>query len=336
MKKSSKKRGNISIFVPHAGCPHTCSFCNQRTITGSGKIPTGNDTAEIVKKALEEYENPEETEIAFFGGSFTAIDRKYMLELLTCVQPFIGKNKFHGIRISTRPDCIDREILDILKKYNVTSIELGAQSMSEKVLLANERGHTAKQVENACGLIREYGCFELGLQMMVGLYKSSEEDEIFTFRKICELAPDTLRIYPVAILEGTKLGELYKSGEYKTMEFDRVVDLCCDFLTEAEKRGIKVIKLGLHSSEDVEKNLLGGFYHPAFREICQSVIYRRQLEEKIKEAGNPSEVEFVVAEKNLSKALGQKKSNIRYFKEQGIDVKITACKNFEKDFEMKI
>lgn len=318
---------NISIFVPHVGCPHTCAFCNQRTITGTEKIPRGDDVRRICEKALREVRSPEDTEIAFFGGSFTAIPRKYMLELLTAAGEFVGTDRFAGIRLSTRPDYIDGEVLDILKSYGVTSIELGAQSMCDDVLFANERGHTSADVENASRLIRKYG-FELGLQMMIGLYKSSPAKEKESFEKICGLAPDTLRLYPVVILEDTKLGELYKSGEYKPFAFETAVELCADFLTSAQERGIRVIKLGLHASEFVEEKMLGGYYHPAFRELCEGKIYRNSIENALAFGGNLKVRSAVlsVPARSLSKALGQKKCNVKYFADRGVTLKIIPDK----------
>lgn len=321
------KHANISVFVPHIGCPHMCSFCNQHTISGTQKAPTGDEVREICSKALSEVKSPENTEIAFFGGSFTAISHKYMTELLKAAYEFIGEGKFHGIRISTRPDCINREILDILRKYGVTAIELGAQSMVNHVLEANERGHTAEDVVNTSSLIREYG-FELGLQMMIGLYKSSCDDEWETMEKIVEIHPDTVRIYPVVILKNTRLGELYKSGEYKTFEFDKVVEMSANMIETFEENRIKVIKCGLHASEFVENDMLGGFYHPAFRELCESNIYMTEIFKVIK-ADNCRcrDYTFAVNSSCISKAVGHNKSNIKYFSEHGIEIKIIGDKN---------
>lgn len=338
------KHANISIFIPHIGCPHRCSFCDQRTISGAKDIPSGEDVREICSKALNEISSPENTEIAFFGGSFTAIPRDYMTELLAAANEFIGEGKFRGIRISTRPDCIDREILDILKKYGVTAIELGAQSMKNRVLEANERGHTVEDVHRACGLIREYG-FELGLQMMIGLYKSTAFDETETMQKIAKIRPDTVRIYPVVILKATRLAELYESGEYKLMPFDKVVELCGSMLEEFHIKNIKVIKCGLHASEFVEKDMVGGYYHPAFRELCESVIYRNGMEycikherlrlsyhdqglkNKFKRLFEKETYIIAVNPACVSKATGHRKSNIEYFKQQGIDIKIIGDEN---------
>lgn len=323
------KHSNISIFIPHIGCPHQCSFCNQRTISGAQHAPSGDEVRQICEAALAEAKTPQNSEIAFFGGSFTAVPRDYMTELLEAAQPFIGVGKFRGIRISTRPDCIDREILELLRDYSVTSIELGAQSMSDKVLEANERGHTAEDIERASRLVREYG-FELGLQMMVGLYKSDMSDEFVTLDGITALHPDTVRIYPVVILKGTKLGELYQSEKYRTFSFDEVTEFVSAAMMRFEHENIKVIKCGLHASEFVEKDMVGGFYHPAFREICEGHIYRRRMENNITEDYIGKTLVFAVNPSCISKAVGQNKSNIRHFGEQGIEIKIIGDEKIAK------
>jgi len=321
---------NISIFVPHAGCPHQCSFCNQKTISGSQCQPTADDVHRICSQAMEQISDRKNTEIAFFGGSFTAIDRNYMTELLQAANCYLGENGFRGIRISTRPDYIDDEILEILKSYGVTSIELGAQSMVNRVLNANERGHTAEDVYRACQLIRNYG-FELGLQMMVGLYGSTDKDEFDTIDSIVEITPDTVRIYPVVVLEGTKLAELYKSGEYQLMDFDYISEICSIGMMRFENNGIKVIKCGLHASDGVEGEMVAGYYHPAFRELCESLIYRWRMEEIIFGlTENSNTYTFAVNTSCISKALGHKKSNVEYFKKNGIDIKVMGDENIPK------
>lgn len=311
---------NISIFVPHVGCPHKCAFCDQRTITGRQDIPRAADVKRICSQALSQITEPANTEIAFFGGSFTAVPREYMLELLDAAQPFIGEGIFRGIRCSTRPDCIDDEILSLLKDYGVTSIELGAQSMCDKVLEANERGHTCANVVNSARLIKEYG-FELGLQMMIGLYKSEPDDERQTIESIMSLSPDTVRIYPVVILEHTRLAELHRSGEYIPFEFDTAVDIAAGALKLFTENGIKVIKCGLHASEFVERDMIAGFYHPAFRELCESRIYRSEIERALNSSEHSSKLVVTVAKGCISKAVGQKRSNIKYFADKGIDIK---------------
>ena len=216
-----------------------CSFCNQNKITGQAYQPTPLDVEQTLGKAASDLgERTKNAEIAFFGGSFTAIDRTYMLSLLDATKKF--SDKFCGIRISTRPDYINKEILDILKSYGVTSIELGAQSMSDDVLLANDRGHSAESVFKSSELIKSYG-FSLGLQMMTGLYKSDIQKDLYTAETFVKINPDTVRIYPTVIMKDTKLAELYLNGEYIPYSLEKSVNLCSKLIELFEKNNIKII-----------------------------------------------------------------------------------------------
>lgn len=317
------KHSNISIFIPHIGCPHRCSFCNQNTITGQARPPQESEVYSACDDALNRGIDIKNTEIAFFGGSFTAIPEEYMLRLLKAAKKYVDMG-FAGIRLSTRPDCISEKILDTLAEYGVTSIELGAQSMSDDVLEANGRGHTALDTENASRLVKSYG-FTLGLQMMVGLYKSTPETDRLTAKRIISLSPDEVRIYPVVVLRDTYLGKLYLSGEYRTYDIACAAELCAELLDMFESKGIRVIKLGLHASEEVESSMLGGIYHPAFREMCEAVRFRTAMENMLKsESGK--DFAFTVKPSDLSKAVGQHRSNISYFKEKGINITVKPCK----------
>ena len=311
------KRASVAVFVPHIGCPHRCSFCDQRAITGTQKIPHAADVVSAVERAIVCGADPKQTEIAFFGGSFTAVPRDYMIELLSAAKPYVDAG-FRGIRLSTRPDAITPEILGILSDYGVSSVELGAQSMSDRVLELNGRGHTAEDIEKASELVKRFG-FTLGLQMMVGLYGSTPELDRFTADRLISLRPQEARIYPTVILKDTCLAELYLSGEYKPYDLSAAISLCADLLDKFEAAGVSVIKLGLHSSREVESDMLGGLYHPAFRELCESERCRRKMEFLI---GSDKSASFTVPPESLSKALGQKKSNITYFRSKGISVKI--------------
>ncbi len=326
MKKKLKK-GNISIFVPHLGCPCECSFCNQKTITGKSSAPTAQDVDDAVKTALK-HKNFE-YEIAFFGGSFTAIDRDYMLMLLKTAYKYVSSGDVKGIRISTRPDCIDNEILDILKAYGVTSIELGAQSMDDGVLSANRRGHTSEDVVKACKLINEYG-FELGVQMMTGLYTDTEEKACKTAEKLIALSPKTVRIYPTVVLIDTYLAELYKKELYTPLNAYDSAELCAKLVPMFENAGVKIIRLGLHSSEDIKKNMLAGGFHDSFGELVKSRI----MVEKIL-AYPPDDYEISVNPKSLSKLKGNNKSNVYLLMERGYNIKIVTDSGIAID-EIKI
>ena len=305
--------------MPHNGCPHACSFCDQKQITGQAVQPSADDVIRAVETARESLgENTKNAEIAFFGGSFTAIDRSYMKELLDAASPYVKSGEFAGIRLSTRPDAIDDEILGILKESGVTSIELGAQSMSDEVLEANHRGHTAADVVKASQLIKSRG-FSLGLQMMTGLYRSSDETDTETAEKLAALCPDTVRIYPTVVLKGTELGRLYESGEYRPQTLEQAVALCARLLRLFEEKGINVIRLGLHDSGSLRENMLAGAYHPAFRELCESeIMYDNALEEIKKNRIRPGAADMFINPASVSRFIGQKRANLKRLQHLGI------------------
>ena len=179
--------GNVAIFVPHVGCPQQCSFCDQRAITGGAQVPTPQqvwDTAQAAAAHLGDRVG--ETEIAFFGGSFTAIPREQMLSLLAPAKAAVERWGFRGLRCSTRPDAVDGEVLSLLKAHHMVAVELGAQSMDEEVLRRNRRGHTPADTAQAAGRIKAAG-LELGVQMMTGLYGSTPEQDLETARALIAL-----------------------------------------------------------------------------------------------------------------------------------------------------
>lgn len=315
--------------MPDEGCPHRCSFCNQKTISGKVTPLRVEEIDKAVEIALKNI-GCNEGEIAFFGGSFTAIEKEYMTKLLERAYKYVSSGLFGGIRISTRPDCISREILDILKKYGVTAIELGCQSMNDRVLMLNTRGHFQRDVNESAELIKEYG-FELGVQMMTGLYGDDDEGAVETAEKLIALSPDTVRIYPTVVLEGTRLCELYRKGEYKPQSVEEAAELCKKLLVMFENKGIKVIRLGLHSGGNVEEGFVAGPYHPAFREICESKIYLdKVLCELDKKNITQGKIEITVGSSFVSMLTGQKKVNITKLREMGFVVKIVQNKEYEK------
>ena len=328
------KHINVALFVPDEGCPHRCSFCNQKTISGKTKRLELADIDSAVKTALESADC-NKGEIAFFGGSFTAIDKDYMISLLERAKMYIDKGLFAGIRVSTRPDCINEEILDILKFYGVTSIELGCQSMDDEVLGLNNRGHSSQDVVKSAKLIKDYG-FEFGVQMMTGLYGDNDETAIETARKLIALSPDTARIYPTVVLENTELERLYKAGHYKPQTVDEAAELCSELLLMFHEADIRVIRVGLHSGGNVEEGFVAGAYHPAFREICESRIYLRKVLSEINRQGTEKgEITVTVGSSYVSMMAGQKKANSEKLREMGYILKIKQNKNLKK-YEIEV
>lgn len=317
------RHANVAIFVPNAGCPHRCSFCDQRRIAGVQTMPTRDDVRAACETAVSTMRtDASQSEIAFFGGSFTAIDRRVMCSLLEAAAPFVRAGKFCGIRLSTRPDYIDAEVLDLLKSYGVTAVELGAQSMDDRVLALNERGHTAADVVNASECIRGAG-IELGLQMMTGLYGSSDEIDRMTARRLAELRPDTVRIYPTLVMEHTALADLYRAGSYVPPSLEQTVSLCADLLRFFEReKGIPVIRLGLHAEAEMQKGMLAGPWHPAFRELCEGELYYRQALALLRrEMPGGGAASLAVNPRALSQIIGQNRRNLAKFAQAGYTVK---------------
>lgn len=322
---------NIPIFVPHEGCPFDCIFCNQRKITGTDTCVTGEEISDIIESYIATMpQNDKYVEAAFFGGSFTGISAEKQVELLEVANRYVKQGKIDGIRLSTRPDYISVEILDRLKRYGVTAIELGVQSMEDDVLVAANRGHTTKAVEAAVALIKKYP-FKLGLQMMTGLPGDTDEKSIATAKKIVALKPDFVRIYPTLVVKDTGLERLYLKGEYRPQTVDEAVNLCKKLLLLFRENNIEVIRVALVTTDEICENgaVTAGPFHSAFRELVEGEIY---FDEMVKILTDYKGVDkLCVNPKEISKAVGNKKKNIKRIKEIfGTDIKIVPDDSIEK------
>ena len=312
-----KKLYIIPIFVPHLGCPNDCIFCNQKSISGQKK----NMTKEEAKKIIEDYlksinSEDAQIEIAFFGGSFTAIEKEKQEELLGLAYEYVKDGKVESIRISTRPDCIDKETLKRLKSYKVKTIELGVQSANDYILKRANRGHTFEDVKKASKLIRRYG-FQLGHQMMVGLPESTKIDEINTAKALIKLRPKMVRIYPVLVVKNTKLEKEYENGEYQPLPLAQAVETCKELVSMFVKKKIEVIRVGLQNTDEItspeEKNseVVAGPYHPAFRQLVESGLWYDAIVAKIKKLNvKVKEVEVTVNPADSNNVIGHKKENV--------------------------
>ncbi len=329
MKNITMHKYNIPIFVPHKGCPFDCVFCNQKRITGTLTEVTPDD----VTRTIEEYlstipTNDRNIEVAFFGGSFTGIPVNEQIALMSRVTPYIEKGIINGIRISTRPDYINRDILDTLKFYSVKTIELGVQSMVESVLKKSNRGHSADDVKNAAALIREYG-FTLGLQMMTGLPGDTDELSVITANEIIALKPDIVRIYPTLTIKDTFLEKMYHRGEYIPETLDDAVSLCKKLLLMFEENNINVIRIGLQPTDEInsDASIVAGPFHPSFRELVESSIYFDIILNK----SDGKDGIIYVNPCEVSKAVGNNRANITKLKEKyGIDIAVKGDINLEK------
>jgi len=257
--------------VPHSGCPHRCSFCNQKHITGQHTEMTAQAARGIIEKYLKTIDSEKHNvEVAFYGGSFTAIGKEKQNELLDVALHYKKLGKIHGVRLSTRPDCIDDAIAENLMQKGVTEIELGVQSMKDDVLSKNKRGHTAEDVVKAVSLIRQYP-FKLGLQMMVGLIGDDEEKDIYTAKRIACLAPDFVRIYPALVFKNTEMHNSFLKGEYMPLTVSQAVETCAKLLSIFNEHNINVIRVGLLlDGDDAKNNFVAGPYHPRFGELVRN------------------------------------------------------------------
>lgn len=309
----------IPIFVPHMGCPHTCVFCNQRKIAGSFTEPTAENIRETVVSYRATFPGIENSfiELAFYGGSFTGIRKDIQDRLLSIAYELKEEKMIDGIRLSTRPDYIDPQIIEDLVGYGVTTVELGVQSMDEDVLAASQRGHSASQVEKAVGFIKKSG-IEIGIQLMPGLPRDSRKKVLITTRRVIGLKPDFVRIYPTVVVKETELAFLYSQGLYKPWTLESAIDIVAIMAILFAQADIPIIRMGLQATDNliVGKDLLEGPYHPAFGELVKSRIFRKQIEhllslKKLSERG--SNLVLYCHPKELSQIKGQKQENILYF-----------------------
>lgn len=340
-----KKEYIIPIFVPHLGCPHQCTFCNQKEISGQTKQVTANDVKETIEYYLKNFKDDSKyVEVAFYGGSFTAIDEKKQNELLEATNEFIKQGRVNSIRVSTRPDYIDKSILKRLKKYNVKTIELGVQSANDYILAKCQRGHTFEDVKKASKLIRLYG-FVLGHQMMIGLPESTKLDEINTAKALIKLKPKIVRIYPVLVIKNTPLAKEYEQGEYIPLTVEQAVDRAKDIMQLFNNAKIEVIRIGLQNTEEItdpseeSSQVIAGPYHPAFRQLVESGMWYDEIVKKIKKFNiKVMQVTIKANPENINNIIGHKKENVLKLKEfYDVDVIVKPDENIKKGkFEVEI
>lgn len=334
----SKNYYIIPIFVPHLGCPHDCVFCNQKRITGLST----DVTEDYVNKTIMEYLNtfPKRNitvEVAFYGGSFTGIDKAIQRKLLAVPLKYKEEGKIQGIRLSTRPDYIDHEILSLLKEYKVDTIELGVQSLCDDVLEKSGRGHNSNQVYVASKLIKDYG-FNSGLQMMIGLVGDNREKSLYTAKEFVKLNPYCVRIYPTLVIKDTFLEKLYQRNLYKPLTLNEAIDITTDILMLFQFHNIHVIRVGLQPTDNITlgKDVVAGPFHPSFRQLVESniirIILKEYLDEKIRSYFNDTLI-IEANGKTVSYIAGQKSSNIDYLKKIYGFKKVKIYNNNELNFD---
>ena len=317
-----KRQYIIPIFVPHLGCPNDCVFCNQKSISGEQRMITKEDVKKTIDFYLDNIRDKEsKKEVAFFGGSFTGIEIEKQAEFLQTAYEYIKQGKIDSIRISTRPDYIDKKILKMLKKYKVETIELGVQSANDYILKQSQRGHTFEDVKKASKLIRWYG-FKLGHQMMVGLPESTRLDEINTARELIKLKQKMVRIYPVLVIKNTKLEKDYMNEKYKPLTVVQAVEICKELVVMFKKKGIDIIRIGLQNTDTITdpkqsgSEVVAGPYHPAFRQLVESGLWYDTIVTKIKQLNvKVKKVEIIVNPQDANNVIGHKRENIEKLKD---------------------
>ena len=298
------KHFTIPVFIPMEACPFRCIYCDQEKISGHAHIPDADEIRKIIQKHLSTVPSGSEIEVGFFGGTFTGLPMLTQQYLLETVKPFILQQKVKSIRLSTRPDYIDKEKLLLLKNNHVETIELGAQSMDDEVLRRSGRGHKADDTVKAARMIQNFG-FRLGLQMMIGLPGDSEEKCLSTAKKFVGLCAKDVRIYPTLVIKGTPLEKLYKAGKFVPLLLDEAVEQTAAIFPVFEKAGINIIRTGLHPTEGFLDNteLVAGPFHVSFKELVLTQIWSQQLSE-INNTGNFDKIIVKVPKKQLNAAVG--------------------------------
>jgi len=317
----------IPVFVPHLGCPHDCVFCNQRRISGSEAPATAATVIQAIEQSAALSHSGAKRQLAFYGGSFTAIEASRQEELLGAAAAAIACREIDSIRLSTRPDAIDGTVLARLKRYGVETVELGAQSMDEEVLRLSGRGHTAEDVIKAAEAVKAAG-FRLVLQMMTGLPGDSAEKDVETAKRLIALRPDGVRIYPTVIVRDTALYELWRAGKYREHTVEDAVAVCARLVPLFEEAGVPIIRLGLNPTEELSSGAaVAGAYHPALGELVKARVMRHKAQELLRGIEPGSTVTLGVRAEELSQMIGQKRENISALCQalSLADLKVRSC-----------
>lgn len=320
------KHYNIPIFISHFGCPNDCVFCNQKKINGRETDITVEDIKNIIEEHLKTLPKKSNKEVAFFGGTFTGISKQLQKKYLSTVSKYINSGEISGIRLSTRPDYIDENTIALLKEYGVKTVELGVQSLDEEVLLKTNRFYSIKKVYRAVELLKRAN-IKIGIQLMLGLPGSTEESDYQSAVKTVCLKPDMVRIYPTLVIKETELKKMYETGEYKPLSLSESVKRCKKIYALLEYNDINIIRVGLQPTEELNdnENVLGGPFHPAFRELVVGEIYFDFLKTRFELEEN---IEIVCNEKNISKIIGINSINRKRLK-QNFKIKIDS--NLSRD-----
>lgn len=316
---------NIAIFIPHLGCPFRCCFCQQQKISDTVRPPSLQQVKEEIETALLTIPADTDVEVAFFGGTFTSIPEPMQNDYLECARPYMETGQIKGIRISTRPDAIDKKRLAELKDRGVRTIELGVQSLDEEVLRLSQRGYESAEVVRACTTIRDAG-IRLGIQLMIGLPGDNLQRDLETTRKSIELAPDMVRIYPTLVIKGTQLEQAYRESSYQPLSLAQAVDITAAMYVRFKQANIPVIRMGLHPSEELQQSdtVVAGPFHPAFGELVLQKVALDQarclIQDYLLTNGSRQVLVLFCPSREYSQLVGHQRANILTLKNEfGLD-----------------
>ena len=309
----------IPIFIPHQGCPHQCLFCNQHSITGEerGRADVSASVAATIREWLARPRRTALVQVAFFGGSFTCLPESRQQELLAGVQPFLRSAQVSSVRLSTRPDCVDRATCSFLWSQGVRIVELGVQSLDDRVLQASRRGHSADDSRRAVALLQEAG-MEVGIQLLPGLPQETTGSFLRTVREVVTLSPAFVRLYPVLVVEQSGLAEMYRRGDYRPLSMNRAIALTCRAKNLLATAGIRVVRIGLQPSAALERELVAGPYHPAFGELVASRIWLKRIRPLLAACPAHKRLRVQISPRDLSAVIGMKRMNMQRFERLGM------------------
>ena len=318
-QKAEERPFIVPIFLPHAGCPHRCVFCDQSSITGVPSIPSGKEIRNQIESFLKfKTSQRSYVQIAFFVGNFLGIDIDKIKRLLAEAAEFVKDSRADSIRFSTRPDTIDRRRLDIIQHFPVATIELGVQSMNDAVLTCANRGHTAADTIKAVQHLKAFD-YDIGVQLMVGLPGDNLRQLLASARRIARLKPDFMRIYPTVVLAGSPLASRYKKGEYAPLVLEDAVAQTKKLFLLFQKENIPVIRMGLQATDDLQEGvtILAGPYHPAFGHLVYSEIFLDMAVEQLESTAlNTDSISICVSPGDISKLRGLRNGNIEFLRKK--------------------
>ncbi len=265
------------IFIPETDCPYNCGFCNPSVANGPCAISADPDAMMVQLTdwlSTGEAGNGEQREVAFYGGTFTWGGSDRMAPWLEPLQVYVRSGRISGIRVSTRPDRLPDETISWMKEHGVTSVEIGLQSLDDRVLLQLNRSHTAEQGMESVRRCRATGLVT-GIHLMTGSPAESDASWKQTVEKSVELKPDTVRIHPLLILAGTSFAQ----RGLKPLPDDIVLERLTHALVRFAASDIPVIRIGLQATDALMEPgaVEAGLFHPALRHVVMTRIYGAAL-----------------------------------------------------------